>query len=536
MSNEKIYFKSFVILSPYQKAIKKRLGKYIPEEVKGRFWKIPFIDKLSIFDMRQKSINISFWGKNSLLTDSYAQWLWKAILDQIANQDKSITIVTPLGRTNIDVGKEKAIIENELKNLRGELMNKFIIGSSNLNNYYMELNQIIASPTSDDNLYMSIAKYCNNKNILPNINNHSIHGLVRKYIELLNLELDNLRKDLFTTDTFSENDHEVRIQVEEDIKSRLMKREKSPQELVNDLTNRLNSASSRIGIGLINKMLFDAIASETQNLQFRQTGPLFTIDRIVVNMAINVLYTYENPIKILNSVGKYDHQRMLIQRLISAVRSSVSKISLEELFQERSKLNENLATQLDEFEKVYGLKISGLSIEEIFLEEPRLQRMLEFRRREQLSGETELQKVRSLNASMIVATNAEKVHDINQTKIASEGDIYAAHKYKERRINELKANRLELQKMKVNQEAEILKLKNEAEAKAKSLEYIAAEIDEAVLKQQVLELIPVFFDKMMKGSDKIVIPPSGDNSIGDFILGIPLFDALNKMFNENKFV
>jgi regulator of protease activity HflC (stomatin/prohibitin superfamily) len=273
--------------------------------------------------------------------------------------------------------------------------------------------------------------------------------------------------------------------------------------------------------------------------EFYDFGPLITINREEINTLCTIFYRITDPIKLTKAFGykkeAYYYDRFkssLAAKCSSALRSTVARLTLDELFEERQKLHELLIRELGEVANVWGIEVINVALEEMFLEDPRMQIMLDHKKQAEIIGQAERLKAEH-EAEMITVEKHSKEERRKLIERAKEESLLI-----EQETNRLKSE-IELEIIEIEKEGRILLEKSEAagkvlvaKAEAERAKLINDLVDKKILKYELIEILPKIVEQISFNQDKIILIPS-KKGLGP--LTIPsLLSNLNTEYYEEE--
>ncbi len=269
----------------------------------------------------------------------------------------------------------------------------------------------------------------------------------------------------------------------------------------------------------------------------RILGPLFTAEKIQMDVTTTIFFNIENPLKCLKSIGSEERATtMLVSKLASSLRATTSRLTLNETFEERQKLMEMLRRELDDVAENWGIRVSRVAIEEIFLEDPGFQRSLIERREMELHGEKQI-VLKHVDANKIRIKGRQKAEKIvMEAKADMEREINRVKLEIERARIELETKKIESETLLIEKKLEAERILINAQGKAAELKYKKDTMSDKLIKLKLIRELPMLISHLVENLQTAVLSPE---QYMDIITGNLIFDAINKQtgkdfLNENK--
>ncbi len=499
-------WKQFVVLKPYETAVVERLGRYLPGLKANNFWKIPFLDRVITFDMRQQRISVGFWGNRGMNKESYKNWLEKAILTSL------------MERYGESSGKSKfnAIRNEALSRAHSVVRNQIVVDRQLFDRVMEQIGGKIERsqiPQIKDAID-KIAIYSRGRN-----------PIAMKIAALSSSELQDLKELIYAT-----TDLDTSVTSGETVLMEL-----TAAELKAKIDTMTINTINRIAYIQFLEDEYLKVMSEASDLKFRRVGSLFTKDRILINIGATVLFRIEDPFRTIELIGVHDYKRTLIGKLVSSLRAAIAKLTLKEMFEERSKLNDLLRTELDDVAVKWGIDVLSVSIEEIFLDDIKLQSILDDIRQEQLNGQTQMKRAQAeLNTKRVeLDTKFENERTLKEAEV--EGMIASARRKLEQKKIEIEAQLTNLENRFIREKTSIEARKNVVISQIEGLIRLKNSINDDVIKYNLMEKLPRIINDVITSSKMIVASPGDDhNSIAEFLLGKTIWKALEDITSKSK--
>lgn len=263
---------------------------------------------------------------------------------------------------------------------------------------------------------------------------------------------------------------------------------------------------------------------------FRILGPLFTAEKIQMDMTTSIFFNIENPLKCLKTVGSEARvTTMLVSKLASSLRATTSRLTLNETFEERQKLMEMLRRELDDVAENWGIRVSRVAIEEIFLEDPAFQRSLIERRQMELQGgkQIELKRVEANKVRIKGRQKAENI--VMEAKADMERELNRVKLEIERATIELQTKKIESETLLIEKKLEAERILISAQGKAAELKFKKETMSDNLIKLKLIRELPLLMSHLIESLQTAILSPE---QYMDIITGNLIFDAINKQTSK----
>ncbi len=130
---------------------------------------------------------------------------------------------------------------------------------------------------------------------------------------------------------------------------------------------------------------------------FHEFGALVTAGREELNVLCSLNYRLIDPLKLSKVFDQLENSETekgkfkapLVTKIASALRSTMARMTLDEIFEERQKLMELLIRDSSDLNEQWGIEIQSVAIEEMWLEDEKLQDMLDERKKYEIIGDAQ---------------------------------------------------------------------------------------------------------------------------------------------------
>lgn len=211
------------------------------------------------------------------------------------------------------------------------------------------------------------------------------------------------------------------------------------------------------------------------------------------------------------SYGISDYVAAAVNLAQTTMRSEVGKISLDDTFSEREKMNENIVQEIDKAADPWGIKVTRYEIKNIRPSNEIVDTM-----------EKQMEAEREKRADI---TNSEGFREsrINESKGEQQSQVLISEAQRQRRINEAKGRA---------QEIELV-----ATATAKGVERVAKAIErpggDIAIKTKLVEQYIDQFGKIIKSTNVSVLPTETAN-LKTFFEGVSTISSHTKDINKTN--
>lgn len=211
------------------------------------------------------------------------------------------------------------------------------------------------------------------------------------------------------------------------------------------------------------------------------------------------------------SYGISDYVAAAVNLAQTTMRSEVGKISLDDTFSEREKMNENIVQEIDKAADPWGIKVTRYEIKNIRPSNEIVDTM-----------EKQMEAEREKRADI---TNSEGFREsrINESKGEQQSQVLISEAERQKRINEAKGRAQEIQLLAV--------------ATAKGLERVAKAIErpggEIAVKTKLVEQYIDQFGKIIKSTNVSVLPTETAN-LKTFFEGVSTISSHTKDANNTN--
>ena len=274
----------------------------------------------------------------------------------------------------------------------------------------------------------------------------------------------------------------------------------------------------------------DLVFSKTRLIPIfsRLYGPLFTAEKIQVNMTTSIFYKIDDPFKLVLNVGSETRATLiLVSKLSSSLRSTIARLTLNEVFEERQKLMEMLRRELDDVADKWGIDITSVAIEEIFLEDPGFQRQLDDRREMELHGEKRIEDKRVEAAEKEIQGRQQAERIVMESQAEKERELNRFQQAIERSKVELETRQIEAQTLLKEKQFEAERILIAAQGEASELSLQSKTLTPMLLKRELIRNLPDIIEKMTNSMQTAILSPE---QYIDMITGKKLYDAIENMF------
>lgn len=253
-------------------------------------------------------------------------------------------------------------------------------------------------------------------------------------------------------------------------------------------------------------------------------GPLFTSEKIQMNMTASIFFTIVDPFKLVKNVGFEKAMLVLVSKLSSSLRSTISRLTLNEIYEERQKLMEMLRRELDASAESWGIDIKAVAIEEIFLEDPGFQRILDDRREMELYGEKRIEQKHTESNQIMIQGRQQAERLVMEAQAEKERDLTRVTQSIERAKVELDTRKIEAETLlkEKTYEAERILISTEAEVSEIALKHKA--MTPNLLKRELIRNLPDIIEKMANSLQSAMISPE---QFLQLITGQSVFQAID---------
>ncbi len=211
------------------------------------------------------------------------------------------------------------------------------------------------------------------------------------------------------------------------------------------------------------------------------------------------------------SYGISDYVAAAVNLAQTTMRSEVGKISLDDTFSEREKMNENIVQEIDKAADPWGIKVTRYEIKNIRPSNEIVDTM-----------EKQMEAEREKRADI---TNSEGFREsrINESKGEQQSQVLISEAERQKRINEAKGRAQEIQLV--------------ATATAKGVERVAKAIErpggDIAIKTKLFEQYINQFGKIIKSTNVSVLPTETAN-LKTFFEGVSTISSHTKDSNNTK--
>ncbi len=134
-----------------------------------------------------------------------------------------------------------------------------------------------------------------------------------------------------------------------------------------------------------------------KNSDFHEFGALVTAGREELNVLCSINYRIIEPLKLSKVFDQLENSETekgkfkapLVTKIASALRSTMARMTLDEIFEERQKLMELLIRDSSDLNEQWGIEVLSVAIEEMWLEDEKLQDMLDERKKYEIIGDAQ---------------------------------------------------------------------------------------------------------------------------------------------------
>jgi regulator of protease activity HflC (stomatin/prohibitin superfamily) len=264
------------------------------------------------------------------------------------------------------------------------------------------------------------------------------------------------------------------------------------------------------------KKFFTQNEQEFNSADFYTFGPLFSSNREEVDLLCAVNYRIVDALKLaqtLNIVQDTEEEKSkfkpsLIAKLASALKETVARMTLDEIFEERQKLMELLVRNLLDMKDDWGLEVLNVAIEEMWLEDDKLQEMLDEKKKAEIIADSKQIMEKHDAETKIIIAKAEQDRETIIAKARDEGNYIQEQTRQEvaKLRRELMEIRAEADKIMVSTQTKARMII--ANAEAQRLMTLNHVIEEKIIQHELINTIPVIMDQISLANEKFVIIPS----------------------------
>ncbi len=259
---------------------------------------------------------------------------------------------------------------------------------------------------------------------------------------------------------------------------------------------------------------------------FYEFGALMTAGREEINILCSINYRILDALKLSrvfdqlenSATEKGKFKSALVTKLASALRSTLARMTLDEIFEERQKLMELLMRDSIDLRDDWGLEVLNVSIEEMWLEDDKLQEMLDERKKYEIIGDA-----RQLNEEHEAEMRNIVIQAEEQTKTTlakAKEEQYIIQQRTQKELAMLKRELMELQAkaemLSAETQSKSRKLIAEAEAKRKKL--LDEVIDERILQNQLINVLPHITEQLSFDYQKFILVPDRKQGLMNALL------------------
>jgi regulator of protease activity HflC (stomatin/prohibitin superfamily) len=255
----------------------------------------------------------------------------------------------------------------------------------------------------------------------------------------------------------------------------------------------------------------------------RVFGPFFTSEKIQMNMTASVFFTIVEPFKLIRNVGFERAMLVLVSKLASSLRSTISRLTLSEIFEERQKLMEMLRRELDDVAEDWGVEIKSVAIEEIFLEDPAFQRILDDRREMELYGEKRIEQKRTEGSQILIQGRQQAERVVMESQAEKEREINRIHQAIERARVELDTRKIEAETLLKEKQYEAERALISVQAEVAEIALKSQALTPNILKRELIRNLPDIIEKMTNSMQTAILSPQ---QYLQLITGQMIYDAI----------
>lgn len=249
---------------------------------------------------------------------------------------------------------------------------------------------------------------------------------------------------------------------------------------------------------------------------FYTFGPLYSANREEIDLMCAINYRIVNPLKLakaLNIIENKDEEKakfkpMLVAKVTSALKETVARMTLDEVFEERQKLMELLVRSLNDTKDDWGIDVMHVAIEEQWIEDEKLQEMLDEKKKAEIITDAKqiVEKHDAEIKNLIVKAEQDK-----ETMLAKARE--EVHLIQESTKLEGAKLRQELMELRAESEKVMVETQSKsrtiiAQAEGKRLELINRVLDEKIIEFELINTIPMIMDAVSLANEKFILVPS----------------------------
>ncbi len=263
----------------------------------------------------------------------------------------------------------------------------------------------------------------------------------------------------------------------------------------------------------------------------RKFGPLFSAEKIQLDVTASIFYRVHDALRLVTNVGSETRATIiLVSKLASSLRATISRLTMSEIFEERQKLVEMLRRELDDVAENWGIDIASVAIEEIFLEDPGFQKQLDDRREMELYGEKRIEE-RKIEANQIGIRGRQKAERVAlEAEAEREREINRVKQEIERAKVQFETKKIEVETFLQRKQYEAQKILIEAQGDVAELSAAKKVLTDNVIKMQLIQEMPNLIEKMVSTLSQAILSPEQYVAL---ITGMPIFQALKNLTEKS---
>ncbi len=248
-----------------------------------------------------------------------------------------------------------------------------------------------------------------------------------------------------------------------------------------------------------------------KNSDFHEFGALVTAGREEINVLCSINYRIIEPLKLSKVFDQLENsdtekgkfKSALVTKVASALRSTMARMTLDEIFEERQKLMELLIRDCSDVKDEWGLEVVSVAIEELWLEDEKLQDMLDERKKYEIIGDAQqLRETHEAEMRNMIIKSEEEAKTM-QAKAKDEARIIVQRTQQDIALLEQELVKLQAQIDIMSVEAQSKGKVMIADAQAQRKKMIDEVTDEKILIHEFIKMLPqlveqVSFDEYQK--------------------------------------
>ncbi|MEM2637499.1 MAG: SPFH domain-containing protein [Candidatus Korarchaeota archaeon] len=273
----------------------------------------------------------------------------------------------------------------------------------------------------------------------------------------------------------------------------------------------------------------------------REFGPLFTKDRIMLNMVVSAFYRIADPWKLLNTLGKSRRvisneivELALISHLSSAIRLAIANMTLIDVFERRELLTNLLMKEMVTTTEKWGIEFASIAVEEVFLEKEELQSALDDRRVKDIEGDKDIALASAMAEENKIRAETGYNNQLIQAKAEAERAILAAKEDLERTKIMVEEQKQKIEARKIAELAKIQAWKTQKKAELEKLAKIRDAITPKVMLYNTLGSVQSAAATLLENSKIAIIGTSGIGGISTFLTGESFLESLERIFKLSE--